>query len=45
MMKDAGFCPDPMTRLGQLKETLWRSARIVVDTSIQRGTMTLDEVV
>jgi len=43
MMKDAGFCPDPMTRLGQLKETLWRSARIVVDTSIQRGTMTLDE--
>ena len=43
MMKDAGFLPDPMTRLGQLKETLWRSARIVVDTSIQRGTMTLDE--
>ncbi len=43
MMKDAGFFPDPMTRLGQLKETLWRSARIVVDTSIQRGTMTLDE--
>jgi len=43
MMKEAGFCPDPMTRLGQLKETLWRSARIVVDTSIQRGTMTLDE--
>ncbi len=43
MMKDAGFFPDAMTRLGQLKETLWRSARIVVDTSIQRGTMTLDD--
>ncbi len=43
MMKDAGFFPDPMTQLGQLKETLWRSARIVVDTSIQRGEMTLEE--
>lgn len=43
MMKDVGFCPDPMTQLGQLKETLWRSARIVVDTSIQRGTMTLED--
>ncbi len=43
MMKDAGFCPDPRTQLGQLKETLWRSARIVVDTSIQRGEMTLED--
>ncbi|MCD4690755.1 DUF885 domain-containing protein [bacterium] len=43
MMKDVGFCPDPLTQLGQLKETLWRSARIVVDTSMQRGEMSLEE--
>ncbi len=43
MMKDVGFCPDKRTRLGQLKETLWRAARIVVDTGLQTGKMSVDE--
>jgi uncharacterized protein (DUF885 family) len=43
MMKDVGFCPDKRTRLGQLKETLWRAARIVVDTGLQTGRMSVDE--
>lgn len=45
MMREAGFFSDAATRLCQLKATLWRAARIVVDVGIQRGEMTLDEAV
>ncbi len=45
MMRDAGFFSDPGTRLCQLKATLWRAARIVVDASLQRGEMTLSDAV
>ncbi len=43
MMKDVGFYPDARTRLGQLKETLWRAARILVDTGLQVGEMSIEE--
>lgn len=43
MMRDAGFFTDAPTRLCQLKATLWRAARIVVDVGLQRGEMSLDE--
>ena len=45
MMKDVGFLDDPASRLFQLKQTLWRAARVVVDVGLQRGEMTIDEAV
>ena len=45
MMKDAGFYPEAKTRLGQLKEMLWRSARVVVDVGLQLGEMSVDEAI
>jgi uncharacterized protein (DUF885 family) len=45
MMKDAGFLEDPASRLFQLKETLWRAARVVVDVGLQRGEMTVAQAV
>ncbi|MFH1864256.1 MAG: DUF885 domain-containing protein [Candidatus Eisenbacteria bacterium] len=45
MMKDAGFYTDARTRLGQLKETRWRAARVVVDVGLQLGEMSVDEAV
>jgi uncharacterized protein (DUF885 family) len=45
MMKEAGFYTDARTRLGQLKETLWRAARVVVDVGLQLGEMSVDEAV
>jgi len=45
MMKDAGFYSDASTRLGQLKETLWRAARVVVDVGLQLGEMSVDDAI
>ncbi len=45
MMKDAGFYTDARTRLGQLKETRWRAARVVVDVGLQLGEMSVDDAV
>lgn len=45
MMKDAGFLDDPSSWLFQLKQTLWRAARVVVDVGLQRGEMTIGEAV
>jgi uncharacterized protein (DUF885 family) len=45
MMKDAGFLDDPGARLFQLKQMLWRAARVVVDVGLQRGEMTIDDAV
>ena len=44
-MKDVGFLDDPASRLFQLKQTLWRAVRVVVDVGLQRGEMTIDEAV
>ena len=45
MMKDQGFYSDARTRLGQLKETVWRSVRVVVDVGLQLGEMSVDDAI
>jgi len=45
MMRERGFYSDVRTRLGQLKETLWRAARVIVDVDLQRGDMTYEEAI
>ena len=36
---------DPRLRLFQLKDQLWRAARVVIDPSLHTGTMTVDDAV
>jgi uncharacterized protein (DUF885 family) len=43
MMADHGFFTDPVHQLGQVEARLFRAARIVVDTSLHLGEMTVDE--
>lgn len=45
MMYEAGFYPDEVTRLFQLKDVLWRACRVIVDASLQTGRMTFEEAV
>ncbi len=45
MMRERGFFTDPVQELFHLNATLFRAARIVVDTSIHLGEMTYDEAV
>jgi uncharacterized protein (DUF885 family) len=45
MMSDEGFFPDPVSRLGQVEARLFRAARMVVDTSLHLGEMTVEEAV
>jgi uncharacterized protein (DUF885 family) len=45
MMKDVGFLDNPASRLFQLKETLWRASRVVVDVGLQRGEMSIEEAI
>jgi len=43
MMREAGFYSDARTRLCQLKENLWRAARVVVDVGLQLGGMSIED--
>jgi uncharacterized protein (DUF885 family) len=45
MMREEGFYSDPRTRLGQLKEVLWRAARVVVDVGLQLGDMSVEDAI
>jgi len=45
MMRERGFFTDPIQELFQLKASLFRAARIVVDTSLHLGEMTFEEAV
>ena len=45
MMKQEGFYEDPRARLSQLKETVWRASRVVVDVGLQLGEMSVEEAV
>ncbi|HEX3244433.1 MAG TPA: DUF885 domain-containing protein [Chloroflexota bacterium] len=45
MMGEQGYYADPRTRLFQLKDMLWRGARVVIDASLHTGQMTFDEAV
>jgi uncharacterized protein (DUF885 family) len=45
VMYRAGFFPDSLARLTQLRMRLWRAARVIIDPSIHTGRMTFDEAV
>jgi uncharacterized protein (DUF885 family) len=45
MMYRQGFYPDDVTRLCQLKDGLWRAARVVIDVGLHTGEMSFDESV
>ncbi|MBA2557481.1 MAG: DUF885 domain-containing protein [Chloroflexi bacterium] len=45
VMRERGFFTDPLHELYHLEATLFRAARIVVDTSLHMGEMTHDEAV
>jgi uncharacterized protein (DUF885 family) len=44
-MKDVGFLDDPGSRLFQLKDMLWRAARVVVDVGLQTGGMSIEAAI
>ena len=44
-MRERGFFEDPIHELHHLNATLFRAARIIVDTSLHLGEMTFDEAV
>ena len=45
VMRERGFFEDPLHELNHLEATIFRAARIVVDTSLHMGEMTYDEAV
>jgi uncharacterized protein (DUF885 family) len=45
VMRERGFYEDPLHELNHLEATIFRAARIVVDTSLHMGEMTYDEAV
>ncbi len=45
VMRERGFFEDPIQELHHLNATLFRAARIVVDTSLHLGEMSFDEAV
>ncbi len=45
MMWEEGFYADPLLRLWQLKDALWRAGRIIVDVGLHTGEMTFDQAV
>jgi uncharacterized protein (DUF885 family) len=45
VMREQGFFTDPRQEMAQVEATLFRAARIIVDTSLHIGDMTFDEAV
>ncbi len=45
VMRERGFFEDPIHELHHLNATLFRAARIIVDTSLHLGEMTFEEAV
>ena len=45
LMRERGFFTEPIQELNHLKATLFRAARIVVDTSLHLGEMSVEEAV
>lgn len=45
MMYEAGFYHDPRVRLMQLKDQLWRAARVVIDVQLHTAGITPEEAV
>lgn len=45
LMHERGFYLDPLTRLYQLKDLLWRACRVVLDVGLQTGRLTFMQAV
>jgi uncharacterized protein (DUF885 family) len=45
LMREQGFFTDPRHEMAQIEATIFRAARIVVDTSLHIGDMSFDEAV
>jgi uncharacterized protein (DUF885 family) len=45
LMEQLGYISSPVQRLARLKDQLWRAARIVIDTSLHTGGMSVEEAV
>jgi uncharacterized protein (DUF885 family) len=45
VMREQGFFTDPRQEMSQIEATLFRAARIIVDTSLHIGDMSFDEAV
>jgi uncharacterized protein (DUF885 family) len=45
LMADQGFYLDPITRLFQLKDLLWRACRVVLDVGLHTGKLTFMQAV
>lgn len=45
MMYEEGFFLDPLTRLYQLRDLMWRACRVVIDVGLQTGRMTTEAAV
>jgi len=45
MMNEQGFYPDLQTRLSQLREMLWRAARVVIDVGLHTRKKSFEEAV
>ncbi len=45
LMWEEGFFPEPLTRLFQLKDLLWRACRVVIDVGLHTGRMTFEQAV
>ena len=43
LMERLGYINKPRERLGRLSDQLWRAARIILDVSLHRGKMTVEE--
>ncbi len=43
MMYRQGFYPDDVARLFQMKDGMWRAARVVIDVGLHTGEMSFDE--
>lgn len=45
MMVELGWYPSQVYELGYLNDQLWRACRIVIDTSLHSGEMTIDQAI
>jgi len=45
LMVEEGFHLDPLARVYQLKDLLWRACRVVLDVGLHTGTMTYEQAV
>jgi len=45
LMVEQGFHVEPLARLYQLKDLLWRACRVVIDVGLHTGTMTIPQAV